>query len=263
MSWFGLAGAGLGAVSSAIGAGLSYAGQRDSIAAQKEIAEQNLQFQREALAQNQKNQEITWNREDTATQRAAADLEAAGLSKTLAAGNAASTSAPMRVEALHNNYKPESKLEKMGQMMQSMSSIGQALYGLEQAEANVNKTKAETNQINAVTDSTTQQTSFFKNTLETRKADLYQQFKNHEISYSKMKKEIEKVDSELDWLKTRPMSEYGRALWDAEHFSKDYFNVDLKDLVNDPKKFFNGVTDNPSVAPLFGPGYVLYKYLKK
>ena len=114
-----------------------------------------------------------------------------------------------------------------------------------------------------MTNSTTQQISFFKDTLETRKADLYQQFKNHEISYSKMVSEKNKIDSELEWLRTRPMSEYGRALWDAQKFGENYFGADLKDLVNDPKKFFNDVTDNPSVAPLFGPGYVLYKYFKK
>jgi hypothetical protein len=54
--------------------------------------QQNLNYQKWA-------QQQTWNREDTAVQRRAADLSAAGLSKTLAAGSAASTSSPISTSA--------------------------------------------------------------------------------------------------------------------------------------------------------------------
>ena len=64
MSWAEYVGAGVSGLGSIIGSALNYAGQKNSIAVQKEIAEQNLAFQREALAQNQANQEITWNREE-------------------------------------------------------------------------------------------------------------------------------------------------------------------------------------------------------
>lgn len=56
---------------------------------------------------NQENMEETWRREDSAVQRRAADLEAAGLSRTLAAGSAASSSAPIRMEA------PQLKLDPL------------------------------------------------------------------------------------------------------------------------------------------------------
>lgn len=47
---------------------------------------------------NKQMQANTWAREDTAVQRRAMDLEAAGMSKTLAAGGAAQTSAPVHID---------------------------------------------------------------------------------------------------------------------------------------------------------------------
>lgn len=202
MSWSDWLGLGVSGVGSIVGAGLSYAGQKDAIAAQKEIAEQNLAFQREALAQNQANQLTTWNREDTAVQRSAADMQAAGLSKTLAAGNSASSSAPIKVDALHNDYQPISKLDKLGQMVQSMASIGQSIYGLQQAQANLAKTEAETNQVNSQTQATQNVNSIFDPTLE----------KNlKQGSY-------DKIQEEINWLKNKPQTIFGRSLWDIENF---------------------------------------------
>ena len=53
--------------------------------------------QKDTLDWQKEAQRTTWAREDTAVQRRAKDLEAAGLSKTLAAGSSAQTSGPINV----------------------------------------------------------------------------------------------------------------------------------------------------------------------
>jgi len=63
----------------------------------------NREFQAEANAKNEALMREGWGREDTAVQRQAADMEAAGLSKTLAAGGGASSGSPIRVEPLKSN----------------------------------------------------------------------------------------------------------------------------------------------------------------
>lgn len=92
-------------------------------------AQKNIDYQKAANAQNiafqKQENDITRAREDNAVQRAAADMEAAGLSKTLAAGNPASAqslSAP-QTQALNNSFKYESALQRMNiaQLVQDMA----------------------------------------------------------------------------------------------------------------------------------------------
>lgn len=61
--------------------------------------ERNIDMQRETNAQNQAMQYKAWDREDNAVQRRANDMAAAGFSPTLAAGNAAASSAPIKMES--------------------------------------------------------------------------------------------------------------------------------------------------------------------
>lgn len=71
-------------------------------------------------------QQQTWQREDTATQRRAEDLEAAGLSKTLAAGSAASTSAPIKTEA--PQFRTEIQANAIARAMEMAQAQKQLLY---------------------------------------------------------------------------------------------------------------------------------------
>lgn len=159
------------------GSGLSFIGgliqnqvnkniAEENIAYQREANEANLKYLREANAQNiafqQRENEITRSREDNAVQRAAADMQAAGLSKTLAAGNPASASALSApqvqagsVKALSNQFKYESALQKLnlGQLMLDMAAKKKQLDINEGvAEAQVANINADTAYKNTVTE---------------------------------------------------------------------------------------------------------------
>jgi len=79
-------------------------------------------------------QRTTWSREDNAVQRRAVDLQAAGLSKTLAAGSAANTSSPINVPS------PTMKLNAQQKAVAAMQML--------QQKKQVEKTQAETDLIN-------------------------------------------------------------------------------------------------------------------
>lgn len=67
--------------------------------------ERNLDYAKENLAWQKHVQETTWNREDNAVQRRAADLKAAGFNPLLAAGGAASSGQAVATTAPQSNMK--------------------------------------------------------------------------------------------------------------------------------------------------------------
>lgn len=106
-------------LSSLIGQSSSLFGSLIANSRNKQIAQMNINAQKQINAQNlayQKQEaEITRAREDTAVQRAMADTVASGLSKTLATGNTASANYmnPYSKVAPQSNFHYDSALEKL------------------------------------------------------------------------------------------------------------------------------------------------------
>ena len=73
----------------------------------RQIAQQNMELQRETNAQNERLMREAWARDDNARQRMVADLEKAGLSKWLATGASPMTSSPISLSAPQNEYKAD------------------------------------------------------------------------------------------------------------------------------------------------------------
>lgn len=66
---------------------------------EREIADANFRMQQSNAEYMRSAQQVTWDREDSAVRRRVNDLNAAGLSPTLAAGSSAGTSSPIQIQA--------------------------------------------------------------------------------------------------------------------------------------------------------------------
>lgn len=102
-------------------------------------ADKNLKFQQETLDYQKAMQREAWGREDNAIQRRVADLKAAGMSPVLAAGSAASSSAPISVTTPQAEYHGV-KADPM--------ATAQGVLALMREKADITRTEAETARIN-------------------------------------------------------------------------------------------------------------------
>ena len=83
----------------------------------------NLELQRETFDWEKAAQEKTWQREDNATQRRVADLKAAGLNPVLAAGAAAQSSSPIRLQTPQLQITGPDKANAMMALMKQKQDI--------------------------------------------------------------------------------------------------------------------------------------------
>ena len=101
-------------------------------------------------------QEEAWSREDNAVQRRKEDLLAAGLSPVLAAGSAATTMAPIRIEA------PQLDTAAIANAGKSVTDGMMTALAMKQGAENITRTQAETANIEAQRDKTVTETEFMK-----------------------------------------------------------------------------------------------------
>lgn len=99
---------------------------------QQKQAEQQLKLQQETYDWQKEMQKKTWEREDNAIQRRSKDLQRAGLSKTLAAGQGASSSGPIR---LQERNAPTDNLQVIGQSLAGLTDVIGKTMNIAQTQA--------------------------------------------------------------------------------------------------------------------------------
>lgn len=112
---------------------------RDTNKTNEKIAEQNLGYQYENLEYQKALQQKTFEREDTANQRAVNDMRAAGLSPLSQFNNASQSGAIIPTEAMHNDYQRQTpamtrnaeriaNLQLASNIINSVNDINQKQY---------------------------------------------------------------------------------------------------------------------------------------
>lgn len=123
----------------------------ENFALQRDIAQQNLGFQQQNLDWQRYAQQHTWNREDNAVQRRVADLQAAGLSPTLAAGSAAQTHTPISTQAPQMDTPqrgtPQKGLSQRQAVNQQSMALADMFLNLTRQKSEIARTQAETERI--------------------------------------------------------------------------------------------------------------------
>lgn len=128
-------------VISALAGGLNVGSSVFSTLSQSDIANKNLEAQRETNAQNLALQQQAWSREDSAVQRRAADLKAAGINPLLAAGSAASSMPAVHLSAPQRSEQATGVPQGLGDAL--MSSV-RGFYQIAQTQAQTDLIRQQT-----------------------------------------------------------------------------------------------------------------------
>ncbi|GMO29552.1 MAG: hypothetical protein Ta2B_10530 [Termitinemataceae bacterium] len=235
-----------------------------NLASQNYWNEQNLANQKAMQEYEKGVQSTTWAREDNATQRRAADLEAAGLSKTLAAGSAAQTSSPINVTTPQGT--PSQGVAPQRDIVDTTSSglVNDAMLVMQLLKMNgdISYTNAQTRAVEAQARQTSENILFGVQSEQDRLAALKYANENAMSQNILNKSNVSKNDVEKKRIQAQT------ALSGLEYDIGSHNLQKSKDLqvrTSDPLKLetmLYGALDD-TVGKLFGDGGIVNKGLNK
>lgn len=192
-------------IAAGIAAGAGLLGSGLNFIRGKKNAEQNYEMQVQNLQHQKDLQQQIFQREDTAQQRAAMDLQSAGLSKTLAAGSGAAAGQAIATNAPQYDGSQEAMAIEQGQ--QAMQYFGDQMMKMKEIELSERQMQVQERLVNAQIENMTGQRQF-----EWYKAGQEQQ--NWEKEFERLTKIDEKTQNnwEREFERVKNMSDAQHAL---------------------------------------------------
>lgn len=202
------------------GSAINAASQASTNQINKNIAEQNLAYQKEVQEYQKALQQTIFDREDTAYQRAATDLRNAGLNRQLATGASARAGEAINVTAPQMNFRHQSvnmgDALINGMQMLNQNRITEAQVELmnaqaDQAHANADFTRgSKTDELNsriplnnakvAYTNAMSERIGYLNDLTQDQRYEIASRIKHLKVSNAEINKRIEQINTEINYM---------------------------------------------------------------